>query len=460
MVNNPYVEQLSPLDIVMPRTYIRVLLVFLPTEWIPALTQKLQRGIDTLSKQLPWLSGQVVSTTKSQGRLSLGIRYDPSNTPTLIDKRSVTLSYETLSSRGMPVEDLPPDVWPVPDFVDDALFTRGAPVFAASLFRFSDRAVGLCICAHHNAVDATGFSEVVRLWARNVATPKSVFSGVSHGRIDRLSGALLSDLQKASSLQEDNLMALHPEFSTAPPAMPEEFSKCTSRLFSISMHWINVLKELLVKNMPDPPTTNTLVYALVWTAITRVRMQHNPTLRKEASGLVTAVNGRRRIGESFSPAPNSYFGNVVLYSLTKLPAGVLATSDQDPVRSLATICELISGAYSVSKVNSGHIAEVYDLVDRLEDYRSLFVGWDLFQSRDLTITSWADLDLYDANFGASMGRPRYVRFPYMEADGVAIIMPRQRAARNEVLEIMIMLRRDHMALFENDSMWQTLCSME
>ncbi|KAJ5165662.1 uncharacterized protein N7500_007492 [Penicillium coprophilum] len=154
----------------------------------------------------------------------------------------------------------------------------------------------------------------------------------------------------------------------------------------------------------------------------------------------------------------SFFGNAVFYSLSKSLADTLAASDEAPVHSLAEICDHITHSQSTSVINSRHIAEVYQLIDHMKDYRSLFVGWDLFRSRDLTITNWADIDLYGVSFGDVLGKPKFVRLPQMEADGVALILPRQRDASQEVLEIMIMLRCDHMGALEKDSMWQTILS--
>lgn len=155
-----------------------------------------------------------------------------------------------------------------------------------------------------------------------------------------------------------------------------------------------------------------------------------------------------------------YFGNAVVYSLSSCSADSLAKSDETPICDLAEICDKISQSYSETVINSNHIAEVCLLVEKLEDYRSLFVGWDLFGSRDVTITSWADLGLYEMSFGALIGYPQFIRMPFMEADGVAIVLPRKRtiAEVEEQLEVMIMLRADDMASLETDSMWQTLGS--
>ncbi|OQE35523.1 hypothetical protein PENCOP_c013G08561 [Penicillium coprophilum] len=459
MADPTFVEQLAPFDLPMPRTYIRVLFVFEHAGSARPTAQSLQLGLDNLSKQVPWLSGRIFPKTTAQGEASsLVIRWHGNETPTLVDKGTLAASYECASSHGMRAEAVPSDIWPVPSMTDDPLFVTGDPVFASSIFRFADQGVGLCVCLHHNAVDGTGFLEIMRLWARNVADPGFTFSNSTRSRSKRLSEALSVDLQDTSSISSESLFVVHAEYSKLRPVIPEEIPSCTSKLFTVSMHWINILKRLMGKYTLKASTTNTVICALIWTTITRVRMQYNPSLREEISRLVMAVNGRQRIGESFSTPESPFFGNAVFYSLSKSLADTLAASDEAPVRSLAEICDHIAHSQSTSVINSRHIAEVYHLIDRMKDYRSLFVGWDLFGSRDLMITNWADLDLYGVNFGDVLGKPKFVRLPQMEADGVALILPRQRDASQEVLEIMVMLRCDHMDALEKDPMWQTLLS--
>lgn len=461
MNDSTHVERLAPLDLPMPRTYIRVLLVFGPTGSRLQITQSLQGGLDRLSKQVRWLSGQVFPRPATPEKpSSLEIRWDANNTPTLIVKGTIANTYRWASSHRMPIEAIPSDVWPVPSMIDDALFATGAPVFAASVFGFADQGVGLCVCLHHNAVDGTGLSEIIRLWSRNVADPRFTFSSSSQNRSERLSEALSFDLQATSAMSSEDLFSLHPEYSKTPPALPENFPSCRCKLFAISIHWIDILKELMRRYTSTALTTNTVICALIWTTVTRVRMQSNPSLENETTQLATAVNGRQRIGESFSTLRSPFFGNAVFYALSKLPAGTLAASDEAPVRSLAMICDQITRSQSHIEINSRHIAEVYRLIDLVEDCtKSLFVGWDLFRSRDFTITSWADLGLYEMDFGDGIGRPKFVRLPSMEADGVALILPRQRGVPQEMLEIMVMLRSDHMDALERDPMWQTLLSV-
>ncbi|KAH7120554.1 transferase family-domain-containing protein [Dactylonectria macrodidyma] len=466
MTNTLNIERLTPLDLIMPRTYVSAHLAFRTTEPIPSILPRIQHGLEGLSKQLPWLSGKVHPTTVADGEApGLELRWD-ADQPVLavVDKGTIEESFETLSAEGMPPSALPTGVWPVPSMIDEALYARGATIFGASLFRFGDgRGVGLCISIHHNAVDATGFAEIVKLLVQNIAASEhSSLVSFGTGRLNQLSQALSSDLSTVSSESTDNLFASHPEYSKAPPAFPSEFPSSTSKVLTIPIARINSIKEAFSKSMSKTPTTNTVVSALLWSAITRARLQRNSTLAGETSRLAMAVDGRRRIGDKLSTPETPYIANAVLYSLAKLSVEDLNNSSaEDMEQSLSKVCDVISQSQSSTAITPRHIAEVYSLTDRVEDYRTIFVGWDLFSSRDLTITSWADLDLYNLNFGSDLGKPEFIRVPYTEADGVALVLPRKREvgdadASGETIEVMVMLRRDDMAVLENDGLWKTL----
>lgn len=63
------------------------------------------------------------------------------------------------------------------------------------------------------------------------------------------------------------------------------------------------------------------------------------------------------------------------------------------------------------------------------------------------------MGLYDVCFGEGMGRSDLIRLPYINsADGVAIVLPRKRGVKREMLEVVIMLRTDHMEGLERNTM--------
>ncbi|KAI0455711.1 hypothetical protein F5B21DRAFT_503000 [Xylaria acuta] len=148
---------LSPPNPLTPRTHIRVLFTSWTTDSIASTTiGRLQGGLGSLSETIAWLSGQVLSYGHDDGAGTW----------------SRDASCEALSAEDLLPDSISEHVWPVPPTIDEDLFTKGASVFGASLFRFADgQGISLCICMHHSAVDATALADIVRLWAQHTAGP-------------------------------------------------------------------------------------------------------------------------------------------------------------------------------------------------------------------------------------------------------------------------------------------------
>ncbi|CAM1510924.1 Fc.00g084370.m01.CDS01 [Cosmosporella sp. VM-42] len=466
MADKSGMERLTPLDLLMPRIFVLVTLTFRTTKSTTSIAEHLQPSLDALAKQLPWLAGRVFLTPSVQGKPPTPeIRWHSGDAaPKLVDKGSIEASYQTAFAKGMPLSALPTDTWPVPSMLDDSDEATGAPVFAASLFRFADnQGVGLCVAIHHHAIDATAMGEIIRLWARNAAESASTcFISPGADRSHQLREALSAALPVASSQSIDEIYASHPEYSRVPPTLPAKFPSYTFGLFRVPMKRILEHKNLLKNHMSSPPTTNTVICALMWSSITNARMKRDSTLAAKNCKLTLAVNTRPRIKENFSTSQNPYFGNTVLCAQSQLSGTDLCQEASDNhTPALVNICEAIGA--STKKVDSRYVAEVYSLVERTEDYRSIYAGWDLFGARDLTITSWASLDLYETNFGIELGKPEFVRVPPSEIGGICGILPRRRlatdaAGSDEVLEAIITLHEDDMIALERDTTWRSFAT--
>ncbi|EHK23087.1 uncharacterized protein TRIVIDRAFT_135625 [Trichoderma virens Gv29-8] len=421
------VERLSPFDLLMPRTYVRMLLVFRTSASVATVSERLNIGLATLSKQAPWITGRVFPTTPvSSEPQRLELRWKVEAGPlVLADVGSIAESYEALSEAGMPPSAFPPSVWPLDDMDEDTFSREGALVFGASVFGFADyQGIGLGICMHHNVTDATGLTEIIKVWAGNILASEPITLPPLTGRIEYLRAALSDKIEKASNKPLDNL--------------------------------IRELQSILGDSASKPITTNTLLCGVLWSAITRARMQRmlaRPTT--ESSRLIMATNARRHIGSGSFGSNSDYLGNAVLYSLATSTLGDLSVSQPSLTQALAKICDVV--AASQSRIDVDHVSEVYSLTERMEDYRAIFPGWDLFGSRDLVITSWANLDIYKADFGPELGTLEFIRPPFSEAaDGVCIVMPRRRNIDDEKLDVMVMLRKDDLDSLEKDDRWKTL----
>lgn len=460
MAETQFIERLTPLDLLMPGGYVGAVFVFPMTQSSPTLLSELQSSLDLVCERVPWLMGRVSSTAAAEGQPpTLEIHWTTRDTtPQIMNKGFLSNGYEDLAGAQIPLDSIPADMWPMTSAVQIE-HGSGAPVFAASLFHFADgKAVGLCIQGHHNTMDGFGFAEIVKLWARCINNN----SGESHQtlnfspslrRNDRLAKALNQSSQVSTRLPLDVLFERHPEYSRHPPKLPTEFSACTAEILTIAMKKIEVIKESLRTYLETTPTTNTVACTLLWSAITRARMRRTRDLGNKTSRLPMAVNGRKRLNAELTNHQNPYLGNMVLFSLAEMEARDIGDCSQDSsMKLLADACRIVAQAQSPDHINADHIREVCNLAEGLENHRSLFPGWELFGHRDLFITSWADLSFYDFDFGYSLGKPQFVRIPYAQADGNAIILPKKRNATR--IEAVVMLQRDDMEALKEDSLWE------
>ncbi|KAL4903356.1 hypothetical protein BDW74DRAFT_186042 [Aspergillus multicolor] len=488
MPTTKQIEHLTPLDLSVIGGYIPVICTFETSKKLPTTISLLQTGLNKLVAELPWLAGHVVETT-SGGRKRLHIEYDTTTpAPTVFDKGTIEPFYEALAAKGMPSESIPLAIFPIIPTTSNIPVDKGAspgePVFAASLFRFNDgKGVGLCVMLHHRVVDARGMCEVMRLWTAHIT---SATSGSGHttdalleqkSRLPRLQQALATELAavKATGATTDDLLTLHPEFSRTPGLHPASVPDCTSKMFTIMLSRMEAIKrqiELPLRAVGVAVTTNMIVTAILWPAVTRARMQRDPSLVGQRTRLVTPINVRARIGSFFSTRADPYFGNTVVRAMTgvlasrlelQVPSTSASTSTStstsaftspspDPL-SLIDLCRTIGEIQSPAHMNARFIAECCALADGAEDFLSIYSG-----TFDFLVNSWADLELYELDFGPGLGRPTFCRLPYIEVDGVAFIAPRRRGSSDEMLEVAVMLRRDVMAALEDDPMWKGLVS--
>lgn len=458
-VANSGIEPLAPFDLLMPKVYISLLLAFRTSEPFNEVLQRLQSGLDATTEKIPWISGRVCFTGDSDQQVAHGgIRYAliPSP-PQIVDRGFIDKPISSLAAHAMHSSTIPEDVWPLGDLQANG----NSLVFGASVFRFkNNEGLGLCVCMHHSAVDAAGFTEVLRVWAQETTALGSTRLQCTGNRLCRVSEALTSQISEASSKDTSELFGLLPEYSPIPPAMPSSFPSFASQMFTISTERLDIYKGCFLHHLETPPSTHAVLCGLLWSLITQIRAQHKEnTTAPISSRLIMAVNGRLRIDPNFSPPDNPYLGNLILYASAEGSFEALQRAADSP-RGQAELCSTITQSYGPAKINRQHIANVFELGRQARDCSTIFPGWDLFDHKDLTITSWADLDLYQMGWGSALGQPEFVRFPSSAADGVCIVLPRRRvesACHHEnAVELVIMLKAEHMEALKADDLWQSL----
>jgi trichothecene 3-O-acetyltransferase len=375
---------------------------------------------------------------------------------------------------------------PVPVSPDHSDPDTKAPVIAANYTRIEGGLI-LSVAVHHNFMDGTGVGLLVKLWAeftQGGATSANTFDPSEPvSRQNRLLAAARSGQGPPStpSFPFGELLLKHPEsrlrsnflaeiaanpLQSACPITP----KTSSRIFSVSKARIAETKEALKESIAQISllTTNSILCALLWTCVTRIRMERlrntgMPVDLQTHSKLGFAVNGRQCLNSSF--VEKAYLGNVNLYGLAQLPISALeeATYGITPhaCNSLAPIIEAIGEA--TARITASHIVEVLDFEKETQNMEDIIPGWGGIGSFDWSVTNWTHLGLHACDFGRCLGgddgasgTPIFVRPPFAEFDGLVIVLPRAPSGSDEQedIEMVVLLVEDDIEALEKDSVWR------
>lgn len=170
---------LSPLDRLMPRGYIRQMLCFSSTHAnVPRL---LKTGLAGLINDVPYLLSGVV-TSDDNNKISLSEPYQ--NLQDLFSEKDLSgaLDYAVMREQNFPPSAfiapgiIPPDTQPQ--------FPSPAPVFRARLSLVKGGFI-LCVAVHHCTADITGFGTLLKIWASHCRVGASAATGFNSNWLDR-----------------------------------------------------------------------------------------------------------------------------------------------------------------------------------------------------------------------------------------------------------------------------------
>jgi hypothetical protein len=462
------------MDQYMPKIYTNLFLVFQTADPSYAV-EKLKAGLQTLNQRLPYLKGRVFAT--DGGRVALRWCSEDKDIelqemPTQGTALSAT-SFKKLQDEGAPLHYFPPSLSPLAR-VADLKSDSGTPVFAVN-YTLLDGGLVVGLSVQHNVMDGTGVVELIRFWAACTQSDPTDTATTTPDPDEPLHRNILLRLATGHVAQNKHqaqpphspfpdLLARHPEFTlpsnspspaTPPSSLPP---KGASKIFTFATSKLEAVKATLQSTANTKKrttiTTNSVLCAIIWSCITRVRLARrgNKGPGAPTSKLGFAINGRTRLGPALSERP--FLGNVNLYGLAAMSVPELehATASASYDTNLAPVVQAIAGA--IQRVTPGHIAEVMELVDQAPDAGALMPGWSSFHGADVTVTSWANMGVYEADFGEGVGRPELMRVPEMQADGFAIVLPRKRVEGVAgCVEVVLVLHPEDVAALEGDAVW-------
>jgi trichothecene 3-O-acetyltransferase len=447
---------LSPIDQLMPRTFTRIFLVF-STQDQDSTVSRLTAGLDKVCTQLPYLKGSVVPAEHGS---RLALRWSDADPVPMIEELETPDDMPTvaeLENTGAPLRHFVDALSPLRVMAT----AQVNPALRAGWARLKDGLV-VCICIHHAVMDGGGVGELAGLWA--MVTREETVRDVQFDpeeplhRLQRLQHAAGVNMEAQSF---EALIPRHKEYrllSAGPsPPMPDPLPTSTSHIFRFSASKLVKARDGLAAFVETASlTVNNILTALVWSTITRTRLGRlGANHAAQSSRLGFAVNGRSRLGADF--APGRYLGNVNLYGLAELPLEVLASASRlgSDTKAAADFGKAVDAiALAAGRITAAHVGEVLQLVAQAPDVADLAPGWNGFHGLDLGFTSWANQDFYRFDFGEGIGVPRFVRVPFAQFDGLAIVLPRRRD-EDEIIEVVCFLNGDDIKALEQDDVWKS-----
>ena len=386
-----------------------------------AIINTLTNGLERLSCSFPWLAGQVVLESSSDGVLKIkalgkvprlvvkDLRHDPS-APTM----------DALRRANFPISMLDESIIAPCNTLPDASSSDPAPVFLLQA-NFITGGLLITIVGQHNTMDMVGQGQIMHLFSktcRNEQLTKEELSSGNHTRrnlIPLLNDAYSPGPELAHQIMKPNLSHTVSSDTDAHQA-PRYAPKCIWAYFSFSPASLAALKSLGTKTLTPPSTyisTDDALCSFIWQSIIRARLPRlNPTTH---STLARAVDARR-----YLDIPHTYPGFLMnmtfhkysLQSLLEEPLGAVASQLRRAVDPNTS-----SLAYDTRALTT--------LINRAPDKSVVSLTGPLDTSVDIMLSSWANVDCCGLDFGLGLGKPEAVRRPrFAPVESLIYFMPR------------------------------------
>lgn len=457
---------LSPLDQIMPRFYIHLILC-LPAQAFSKEDQTtifstLKKGLQKTLAEIPYLGGVVVEDKAKRGGVHIApglgvllrlkdLRYD------------TDMSYQKMKNSHFPLSNFGDDM-KAP--VDQLSLESNPPVMAAQV-NIVQGGVLLAMGIHHNVMDGAGFATVIQAWATNTKT-SFLSSGASGSEAAKPGFLPYSSLDRSSLFKASATAEVDPQvkikdypqykLDLTPPIKdikdgPTALSTSKPPPMTLAVFYFAASKLAALKYSASPSSsfisTNDALCALLWSSITRARKLPGRSTENHKplhSRLGLAVNGRGRLSPTLPP---SYLGNVILCPSILLPVSTVSKNTE-----LSSIASTIRTA--ITEMNNDRVQDVITLINALPNVTDLKVAHNSFLGPDLAITSWRDMGLIGLDWGTGMGKVEAVRHPKDGFDGLCIVLP---ALADGGLEVLVGLENGAMKRLKEDESFMAVAEM-
>ncbi|KAK1760423.1 transferase family-domain-containing protein [Echria macrotheca] len=497
MTSQPEPVYLSPLDQFMPRSHVPTYLVF-PTSDPSAALETFQSGIDRLTTHLPFLRGRIIIPSDKDSRNRLALVSSPSeDTPVTLtplinhigvaapssspdDQFTTIPTYTQLAAQNAPVEYFAnplPTLTAARQEANPGDGDGGEPVFFAG-YALIEGAVIIAFAAHHGIVDGTGMTNLIRFWAECTSSRENPATAPRSDEISLRTKLLWSAIEEQQGGRRPRTTTQRESFEEilgrlsefqylseggGGSAPTQKKPKGGTRLFVFDVAKLEAARERLRTTGAGREldkralSTNNILMAVAWGCVTQARMVRlGGDVGRETSKLGFAINGRRFLGPTFAETERMYLGNINVFGLPEVDVSTLAkigtTCDDE---ALVRVIEAVWDA--IRRVTApDHIGEVMTLMETAPDLLKVQSNSVRSHGPDLTATSWANMDIYGCDFGAGIGKPAFVRFPWFDSDGLIIMLPRRRGVGiKQTIEVVMAMNLEDMAFLDGSDVWKS-----
>ncbi|KAL6868851.1 hypothetical protein ACO1O0_000173 [Amphichorda felina] len=364
----------------------------------PTIVDTLTKGLERVSANFPWLSGQLVSESGIYKIKPL------EKTPRLVVKdlrgRDSKLTWDALRRADFPISLLDEsDVAPRKTIAvlpgessTEEIFLLQATLIEGGLI--------LTLLGQHQAMDGVGQGQVIELFSKacrnDIFTPQELEIGnlPDWNRIPQL-----DDSYDLESLLSNQLVKPAPPPNPQAPSSPPPSS--TWDYFVFSADSLTQLKALAIKTCPSGfVSTDDTVSAFIWQSVTRARLHRLPPSQR-SSTIARAVDARRYLGVSPTHpgyAQNMAYNTIAVQELANGPLGVVASALRSQVDPKTSDLSLRTRALAT-------------YITYAADKESVSLTATLDTSVDIALSSWVNQSSSNLDFGLGLGKPAAVRRP-------------------------------------------------
>ncbi|PKK54254.1 hypothetical protein CI102_544 [Trichoderma harzianum] len=416
-------SQLSPLEWVMPRSFISQVLCFPSTN--PRIYEVLRDGLAGTLADVPYLASRIVAGTHPKGSVALSSPCDSLGDLFRVNDLATTVVYNDLKAGGFR-----PSLFDGLDLFSADLNPANkspSPVFRAVLSLVKGGCL-LSISLNHSTADITAFGSLLKIWASHCRTGSSEDIQFNQLWLDRT-----AIVNNSHHVPADTPLLLHKE-NSSPSSRPSKPVEIETAFFKYSAKSLKSLKAEVSKHLPDGTSwvsTSDILTALLWGSATSSEFSDDDNdIANDVCSMRIAVNCRSRYNP---PLPKNYLGaafGVSLVTAKKVDLMDIGRSSGETY-SISAIANVAAAVrQSVNVIDEDKMNTIVNHLSAQEDVTGLKLC-ELPAS--VSIVSWADEGVYELDWGTELGHCEVVRLPTFKTKRYPVVFPRLPNGDLEVL---------------------------